>query len=667
MKASRIPAGTHGTPSELAPLPFTLLCITTLCVLAAHAPHMPVWYTAILAAIIAARWLQRRRQRGRISAWLRVALLVAVPAAVIAVYGTPFGREPGAAIVCGLLVVKLLESERVRDARMAIGFACFILMSALLFDQGLAFTIIVGLMLLPALATLRALEPGLPGGSGWSGWLPAFRTGTVLLGVSLPAALLGFLLIPRLATPLWGAQGNGEARTGMTDRMAPGDMHSLLTDNAVAMRIGFDGAPPSESLRYFRGMVLWSFDGRAWVPGDAARRPWPPAPVGVRGPLTHYDVTLLPSHQHWMFALDVPVDAPEDALMGPDHTLWSNKPIDQAIHYRVASAVDYRLASERLDPRLRATALELPDGFDPGARALAERWRSEAGANDDAIIRDALALFHDGGFVYDLDAPPLDRNSIDDFLFNTKTGFCEHYASAFTFLMRAAGIPARVVVGYQGGYWNAFAHYLLIRQSDAHAWSEVWLAGRGWVRVDPTAAVSRVVLADTGGAAGDVGGGNRSWWMPWQNRLDVINLWWGQTVVGFDALDQGHLFRPFGIEHATAQMLGIALAIAVFLALGFGALLASLRPRHKPRDALAAAQLRLQRRLARIGIVRGTGEGPRDFYHRCILSLPASAQPLRALATDYLELRYALAEPPPERIRAFLRAIRNFHPRRVVK
>lgn len=659
-----IPLGTHGAISELAPLAFNLLSITVLCVLASHAPHMPAWYTAILAAIVAARWRQRRRRRGRISAWLRIALLVAVPAAVIAVYGTPFGREPGAAIVCGLLVVKLLESERVRDARMAVGFACFILMSALLFDQGLAFTIIVGLMLLPALATLRALEPGLPK----TGWWPALRTGTVLLGVSLPAALLGFLLIPRLATPLWGAQGNGEARTGMTDRMAPGDLHSLLTDNAVAMRIGFDdGAPPPESRRYFRGMVLWAFDGRAWSPGAAARRPWRPAPLGVHDPLTHYDVTLLASHRHWMFALDMPVDAPEGAVMGPDHTLWSNKTIDQTVHYRVASALDYRLAPERLDPRLRTAALELPNGFDPGARALADRWRRASGNNDGAIIRDALALFHDGGFVYDLDAPPLDRNSIDDFLFNTKTGFCEHYASAFTFLMRAAGIPARVVVGYQGGYWNAFAHYLLIRQSDAHAWSEVWLAGRGWVRVDPTAAVSRVVLADAGGATGDVGGGNRSWWMPWQNRLDVINRWWGQTVVGFDALSQERLFRPFGIERATAQMLGIALAIAVFLALGFGALLASLRPRHKPRDAVAAAQLRLQKRLARIGIVRGIGEGPRDFYHRSILSLPASAPSLRALAADYLELRYALAEPPPERIRAFSRATRNFHPRRVVK
>jgi transglutaminase-like putative cysteine protease len=663
VKPPRIPAGTHGVTDRLAPRTFTLLCVTVLCVLAAHAPHTPVWYTAVLVAIVAARWRQRRGQHGRISAWLRIALLVAVPAAVMAVYGTPFGREPGAAIVCGLLVVKLLESERLRDARMAVGFACFILMSALLFDQGLAFTILVGLMLLPALATLRALEPGLPE----TGWLPAFKTGAVLLGVSLPVALLGFLLIPRLATPLWGAPGNGMARTGMTDRMAPGDLHSLLTDNAVAMRIGFDGAPPPENQRYFRGMVLWSFDGRAWQPGAAARRPWPPVPVGVHDPLTHYDVTLLASHRHWMFALDVPVHAPEDAVMGPDHTLWSSKPIDQTIHYRVASSTDYRLAPEGLDPRVRAAALQLPAGFDPRARELAERWRSAAGNDNAAVVRDALALFRDGGFVYDLDAPPLGRDSIDDFLFDTKTGFCEHYASAFTFLMRAAGIPARVVVGYQGGYWNAFAHYLLVRQSDAHAWSEVWLAGRGWVRVDPTAAVSRIILADAGGAAGDIGGGSSSWWMPWQNRLDVINRWWGQTVVGFDALSQGRLFRPFGIEHATAQMLGIGLAVAVFLALGFGALLASLRPRHKPRDALAAAQLRLQKRLARIGIVRGISEGPRDFYRRIATELSDSAPTVNRLATEYLSLRYALAEPPPERIRLFLRAVRNFHPRRVVK
>jgi protein-glutamine gamma-glutamyltransferase len=663
MKRHDAPPGTRIVASALAPLAFSLLCMTVLCVLAVHAAHLPVWYTAALAVILAGRWWQRRRQPRRVDAWLRVAMLVAVLATAIAVYGTPIGRDPGAAIVCGLLVLKVLESESVRDARMAVGFACFILMSALLFDQSFGFTILVGLMLLPALATLRALQPGLPD----AGWLPAFRTGTVLLAAGLPAALLGFLLIPRLSTPLWGAPDRGVARTGIGDRMAPGDLHALLNDNAVAMRVGFDGAPPPESKRYFRGMVLWKFDGRAWLPGPAARRPSRPVPIGVRDPVTQYEVTLLPSHRHWMFALDVPVDAPEDAIMGPDHTLWSTKPIDQTRRYRVASATDYRLAPESLGPRIRAAALELPAGFDPRTRTLAESWRRTDGANDAAIIRDALDLFRGGGFAYDLDAPPLGRDSIDDFLFDTRTGFCEHYASAFTFLMRAAGIPARVVIGYQGGYWNDFAHYLLVRQSDAHAWSEVWLAGRGWVRVDPTAAVSRVILASTGGAADDVAGTGSNGWMPWRNRLDVINRWWGQTVVGFDALSQAHLLRPFGIEHATAQMLGVALAIAVFVALGIGALLATLRPRAKRRDALTVAQLRLQHRLARCGIARGHAEGPRDFYARSAAAMPDASADLGELATEYLCLRYAFPEPPPERIREFVRRVRHFRPRRVVK
>ena len=662
MKGRNPPPGTRVVASALDVTPFNLLCVTVLCVLAAHAPHMPAWYTAALVAILAARWWQRQQQRRRVTAWLRIVMLVAIPAAVMAVYGSPLGQEPGAAIVCGLLVLKVLESESIRDARMAIGFACFILMSALLFDQSLGFTIVVGLMLLPALATLRALEPGLSGPR----WLRAFKPGTVMLAASLPAALLGFLLIPRLGAPLWGSPGSGVASTGISDRMAPGDLQRLLTNNAPAMRIGFESTPPPEDQRYFRGMVLWYFDGRTWSPGDIATRRRPPAPVDKRGPITHYNVTLLASHQHWMFALDVPIDTPEGARMGPDRTLWSIKPIDQTVRYRVASATDYHLAPEGLAPRARAAALELPQGFDPRARALAARWRARAGGNDDTVVRDALQLIHNGGFAYDLDAPPLGRNSIDDFLFDTKIGFCEHYASAFTFLMRAAGIPARVVIGYQGGYWNSYAHYLLIRQSNAHSWSEVWIAGRGWVRVDPTAAVSKVLLADTDSATGGIEGGDGGWSLPWRNRLDVINRWWGQTVMGFDALKQAHLFRPFGIDHTSVQMLGIALAVAVFLALGAGALLASLRPRSKPRDALGRAQWHLQRRLARLGIVRGQTEGPRDFYARTAVALPDSASTLSDLSTEYLLLRYAYSEPPAERTRAFVRRIRNYHPHRVV-
>jgi protein-glutamine gamma-glutamyltransferase len=661
VKKWRVPFSAGTFPATIDARAFTLLCATVLCVLAAHAGHMPVWYTSGLAAILAARWWQRRRWHRRIAAIVRLALLIAIPAIVLATYGTPFGRDPGAAIVSGLLVLKLLESETARDARMLVGFACFALMSALLFDQSLVTTIVIGLMLLPGLATLRALESGLPE----TRWLPAFVPGTAMLLASLPAALLGFMLVPRLAAPLWGAPDSGQARTGISDRMTPGNLHDLLSDDSVAMRVGFDGAPPPEAQRYFRGMVLWYYDGSAWQPGDAAERPAAPAQVEARGPATSYQVTLLPSHQHWLFALDVPLEVSSGIGMGPDRTLWSARPVDHTLHYHVVSATRYRLSPAGLDPRVREAALELPAGFDPGARALAARWREQARGDDAVVVGDALRLFHDGGFVYDLNAPPLGRNGIDDFLFDTRTGFCEHYASAFTFLMRAAGIPARVVVGYQGGYWNDLADYLLVRQSNAHAWSEVWLAHRGWVRVDPTAAVSKVVFASTGAPIGDVGGGD--WWLPWQNRLDIINRWWNQAVIGFDALRQSHLFDAFGIEHATAQMLGAVLAAAVFLALGFGALLVSLRPRHKPRDPLAAAQQRLQRKLARVGLIRGHAEGPHDFYERCVLLLPTSAGILRELAAEYLALRYAFAEPPPERTRAFVRHVYNFRPRSVVK
>jgi transglutaminase-like putative cysteine protease len=642
---------------------FALLSITVLCAIAAHGVHLPAWYLAPLAAILGLRWWRRRHRRGAVAGWLRAVMLLATALAVFAKYRTPFGPDPGAAIVCGLLVLKLLESETLRDARMAVGFSCFTLMTVLLFDQALVMTIVVGLMLLPALATLRALEPGLPE----SGWLAAFRPGAALLVASLPLTLLGFLLIPRLATPLWGAPNQGMARTGISDHMAPGDLHSLLNDNSVAMRVGFDGEPPPADQRYFRGMVFWRFDGREWMPGVVAKRPVPAAPLAMRGDLVHYQVTLLPSHQRWLFALDMPVAAPRNAQLGPDHTLLADKPVDQTLHYSAVSATDYRLRPDHLPAYLRRAALELPAGYDPRARALAETWRAKAGNDDATVIRDALTLFHDDGFVYSLDVPPLGRNSIDDFLFDTRTGFCEHYASAFTFLMRAAGIPARVVVGYQGGYWNKVARYLLVRQSNAHAWTEVWLQGRGWVRIDPTAVVSTVEMADAGGANGaPIGGGVGGWWLPWQNRMDIINRWWGQSIINFDALTQSHLFRPFGVDRADAQTLAIALAIVMFLGLGIGALLASLKPREKPRDALAAAQRRLQKQLARCGIVRGHAEGPGDYYARSATLLPSAAPTLRALSTEYLLLRYAYSEPPPERTRAFVHQVRRFRPSSVL-
>ena len=362
----------------------------------------------------------------------------------------------------------------------------------------------------------------------------------------------------------------------------------------------------------------------------------------------------------------MPLSAPDGARLDADRTLERARPVNETTRYVASSAAGYVL-DPTLQPALRRAALQLPAGYDPRATALAHSWRAGQGGNDAAIVRAALALFRDGGFAYNLAAPPLGRDSIDDFLFGTRQGYCEHYASAFAFLMRAAGVPARVVAGYHGGYWNDYAHYLLVRQSEAHAWDEVWLAGRGWVRIDPTAMVRRVVNVASGGE-GDAGdAGDDSGWLAWQDRLDVINRLWDRGVIGFDALRQSELFTPLGLPKLELGQLAAGLSVGIAAGLGLAMLVALRATRTRPRDALEAAQRRLHAKLGRCGLARRAEEGPRDFFARCMLALPDSRHELAALAKAYMQLRYGHAEPPAEPVRAYLHAVRHFHARRVVK
>ncbi|MCX7512476.1 transglutaminase TgpA family protein [Frateuria hangzhouensis] len=653
----------HGEPI-LDSRAFDLLCLTMACVLGVHVAHLPWWLAGALALVLATRWWQRRHHGKRAPLLLKLPLLALLAVAVVFHYGTIFGQEPGSALAVGLLVLKLLESETPRDAKVGVSFACFGLMAALLFDQGLVATVVVALGLLPALATLRALEPAQAPAS-----LPhALVPGLALLAAAVPLALLAFALVPRLSSPLWGAANRSEARTGLSDRMSPGNFTELLVDDRPAMRVSFDGPPPARELRYFRAYVMWVYDGRTWEHVQLRRadgRPRPPETLEARV-TTGYQVDLEPTDRAVLPALGVPPQAPVDASLSPDREVFSDKPVREPLHYEARAALHYRLQA-RLPEAARRFALRLPEGFNPRTHALAAQWRARYGGNDQAIIDAALGLFHDGGFRYTLAPAPLGRNAMDDFLFHTHEGFCEHYASSFTVLMRAAGIPARVVTGYQGGYWNRLGNYLLVRQSDAHAWSEVWLQGRGWVRIDPTAAVrpERVSLGAEA-AAGDQLGWTQSGWLgALRNRWDVVNHWWAQGVIGFDALRQRGLLTPFGIRDTGTAMLGMLLAIgtALFVAIGVGW---ALWRRERP-EPLRQALRRLEVRLARAGITRRRGEGPQHYLSRAARALPAQRGQLERLMNRYLDLRYARDEPVPELLRDFQRAVREFRPRRVVK
>ena len=637
---------------------FNLMCVAAAFVLVVHATHLPWWLSVALMLALALRWWQRRERPARVPGWLKVPMLLILTAAVVLDYGNIFGREPGSALAAGLLVLKLTESESPRDARDAAAFACFLLMAALLFGQGLTATAAVSLGLLPAMATWQSLEPTRIPVKPSRQLLPAL----VLLMASLPVAIMAFVFVPRLSSPLWGTSDGQTAHTGLSDQMSPSDFSQLLTDDSAAMRVTFDGTPPPNPQRYFRAYVMWDYDGKNWTRTET------PAvdalPVQAASTIS-YHISLEPSHQHILPMLDVPLQAPAQSQMHADGEVLADKPVNEVQDYAARSALRYRLESE-LDPATRARALALPAGFDPRTHAWAAELRQRFGRNDMGIVSAALQQFRDGGFSYTLLPAPLGRDAVDDFLFDTREGFCEHYSSSFTVLMRAAGIPARVVTGYQGGAWNTLGRYLLVRNSDAHAWSEVWLDGRGWVRIDPTAAVrpQRVNLGAASAAAGQ---------LPWyesgllesiRNQWDIVNRMWNQGVIGFDALRQRGLLTPFGIRDVDPGTLVRLLAVGIAL-FGMAGLAWALWRRPEGDPALAAMRA-LERKLARAGVARGYSEGPRNYLRRAIRALPGQRVELDQLMRCYIELRYATVEPSPESLRAFRQAVRNFQPHRVV-
>ena len=644
---------------------FNLLALTALTAIAAHLSRLPLWLSVTLVLIAPMRMATRARTGKPISAWLRVPLVFLLVAMIIVQYGNLFGREPGSALACGLLMLKLLESERVRDARAATAFAAFVLMSALLFTQTMAFTLVVCTSLVLLLATLNALEPApLPAPHRLRAEL---RTGALLLGAGLPLAVAAFLFIPRLGSPLWGAPGNlAETRTGLDDRMSPGSMSELLIDDSPALRVRFDDSLPAPAARYFRALVLWDFDGSTWTRGRP-RAGTPAESLAASTTPVDYEITMEPTLQPWLLALDVPVRAPDEATMRSDRTLAARSRVSQLRQYRLRSVLEYRLGGE-LESGDRQRALKLPAGFNPKTLALAKQWR-EQGDDDEAVVSNALAMFN-ASFTYTLSAPLLGRNSVDDFLFETRAGYCEHYSSAFVFLMRAAGIPARVVTGYQGGWWNGLGNYLLVRNSDAHAWSEVWLAGRGWVRIDPTAAVSPIRIESGAAAAnGSDAWYSASWLLELRNSFDVVNRYWTQAIVQFNALRQKSLLAPIGIDSADQRQLLLAL-VSVFAAILLAATAWVLRSGAAAHgDALDKAWQRFCRSFARRGLRIRSDEGPLDFLARSAGLLPDGPCRDRAhqLVDEYIRLRYGVVTPAQADVQLFARKVGEFRLPRVVK
>jgi protein-glutamine gamma-glutamyltransferase len=641
-------------PAPAAPLARTqLVWLAALVVLAQLPlwPYLPLWVSAVGSGLVAVRLLlpADRPVPTRLRRWLLPLLALAVAIGVRISFGYFLARDPCVAFLYALVGIKFVETRSPRDGGLLICLALFLVLTQFFYGQSIgsaAIALPAVLALGGALAALRE-APAVP--TAWSGPLVATAR-MIMQGIPLAAFL--FVLFPRLAGPLWGSPTDAGARSGLSDRMAPGSISELSLSDAVAFRVDFSGQPPPPAQRYWRGPVLSRFDGFEW---SALPRVRGGRLAGNRGRAIEYTVTMEPNNRVWLFALEHPTGLPrppaedvttptnrgrEIAVLSSDQQLFATAPVTQAIRYTQRSVLSDRFAAAgEADAR---DNLQLPRG-NPRTRAFARELRERSGS-DRAFIAAVLDYFRREPFVYTLAPPLLEGDRVDGFLFDTRRGFCEHYAGAFAFLLRAAGIPARVVTGYQGGEINPDGGYMIVRDSDAHAWAEALLDG-AWQRVDPTAAVAPSRIERGLGAALPQGEPvpylarlDMTWLKSLRLHWDAVNYQWQRGVVGFNLQRQRDVLRDLGVENSQPWM--IVLLVAGAALLWGGGILAIARVRYARADPAVALWSRLCRRLGRAGLPRHPGEGPLAYTERAASRWPQSSALLQRIGGTYAALRY---------------------------
>lgn len=650
-------SGSVEKPGRLA---VAWLCLSLVLAIVPHLWRLPLWVAVFSLGCVG--WRLGIIFRG----WIQPAMVTRVVLTVLAVlgtfvhYDTVFGRGAGITLLILMLSLKLLEINRMRDAYLIAALTYFVIASEFLFSQTPLVALYMFAVVVVVTMTLVVLQDrhGVMEKSG------VFKRSGSLLLQAVPLMCVLFVLFPRLGSPIWGMPSLSEAKTGLSDTMSPGSILSLRIDDSPAFRVTFRGPVPPPAKLYWRGPVLWHYDGTTWSRGHV--RPRRPRLAAI-GNVRTYRVTLEPHGRHWLYALDMPLGAPPGAVRTGDFELLSRRPVDEQRSYTMRSALRY-VANPTLAPAVRRAALQLLDGYNPRTRRLANAFARRADRPAE-VVRLALEYFHNEPFVYSLSPPPLGRNAMDEFLFETRNGYCAHYASAFTVLMRAAGVPARVVTGYLGGDYNSVGDFLVVRQSDAHAWSEVWLRGAGWVRVDPTATIplSRIHVDDFR-AAGS-GGIEDGWdvvsmlFMTW----NAIQNNWNQWLVDYDREAQANLMERFGGDAGDWSDQIAALAVACVLALLAGVGVTWIRHRRRPPDPAVRQWQRFERKLRRAGMQTGPADAATAVAGRARRRWPRQAPRIDRITRAYIALRYRRQARPGAlaRLKRELRALKL--PRRADK
>ncbi|MEW6559766.1 MAG: DUF3488 and transglutaminase-like domain-containing protein [Pseudomonadota bacterium] len=626
--------------------------------------HLPLWASVLVIGLLA--WRAVLAWRGAPLPHRTPIVLLLILAIVITLweFHTVLGRDAGVTLLCVLLGLKTLEMRSRRDAHVLFFLGFFTIAANFLFSQSLGTALVMVLATWGMLAAL--INANLPAGR------PPLRqilmSALRMMALGAPAMIVLFMVFPRLSAPLWALPRSGDqAITGLSASMSPGQIAELARDDSVAFRVVFDGPRPPDRDLYWRGPVLSTFDNGVWLPRPGERDHAslkPPPDLQLLGPLVRYTITLQPTQQTFVFALDAPKAAPP--LEGyrvhwlPDLQLVVGRPLDHLARYTVESSPQFRYGPQQLTPGLQADET-FPSGFDPRSVALGKQLAAQARAagKGGAFVAQALLhMFRTQPFRYTLNPGTYGlRDGVDEFLFDRRAGFCEHYAQAFVVVMRAAGIPARIVTGYQGGRYNPVDDTWVVRQSDAHAWAEYWLPERGWVRADPTAAVDPARIDRSGAtlAAREpllgmaaLGPRDAALLLQLRNRWDALNNAWNQWVLNYGSNRQQDLLRKLGLQQPDmATLAALAIATLLVATAAGGALLALERRRQDPWRQTYAL---LRARLEQAGIDSEPSTPPRALAARLQRASPdgtaLSPKALQSAATLLLQLERWRYAPP---------------------
>ncbi len=639
-----------------------LLLIAQLAVMLPLLTVLPLWLLVIWGAVAWWYWKIVTAAYAMPVPPVKFALVALAALGIYLEYRQLLGLEPMVTLLVLAVALKLLEMKTRREHWLVLMLCYFLLGCRLLFDQQIIDVLLAVAQLCALLVAQQSLF------RERNAVVPSMRLAGVMLAQALPLMLFLFVVFPRIG-PLWTMPMPGsKAKTGMSDELRFGDIAELSRSGALAFRVSFDGPPPARQDLYWRGLVLEEFDGKTWRVNKFGRWSRPQAPVIERNAAREYTVTLEPGVHSWLYTLPVANISRNDLLYAGAYQWAPKQPLSGRLQYRVYS--NTAQPRTEVDMMMLRRNLRLPEGINPQSRALAQRW-SQQYATGNERLNAALRFYLQQSLIYTLNPPTLGEDSVDAFLFQTRQGFCEHFAASFVFLMRAAGVPARVVVGYQGGEYNATDNYLLVHESDAHAWAEVWLEGSGWQRVDPTALVTpdrlrlgaESLLRDQQGflAGSPLSLRRFAWANTLRLYMDNLNYAWARWVLNYDRDSQSLVLVDI-LGLVTPQRLIIALLLCGGLPLLLYAVVVFLPGRNRSEDLATRYYMQACQQLAKRGVGREPGETPRAFLQRVERSAPEWAPWLRELTQCFEGQQYHSEKSAEDALKA-LRRLRR--PRKV--